>query len=186
LLIFEKQNTLAPLILTLESEGVGGITGQVPTIAIRRATTIDSYLDFQGYTFKSAGWLEKYEPMTEVESGDYTYFLNLNDINEIVIGDILSIEYYYDDNGVVRRDQETLLVVESILQIPTDTATLISVLGGNLTIDQANQLKEVWQILGLDPANPMIVSKTSRTAGAITQNIQKNVPIAGSIKVTRL
>lgn len=186
MLIYEKQLTLAPLILTLEQEDVGGLTGQTPTIAIRDATTIDSYLDFTGFTWKSSGWTTKYQTLTEVEEGDYTYFLNLAAIAAVDIGDILSIEYYYDDSGVTRRDQETLVVVESISDIPTDTAAAIGSLGGALTPEQAQRLKEIWQILGLDPSYPLVVSKTSRTVDDIEQTIQKNVPFAGSITVTRL
>ncbi len=56
-----------------------------------------------------------------------------------------------------------------------------------LTPTQATQLLEVFRILGLDPTAPLIVSKTSRTAGGtITQTVEENVPVAGSVRVTRL
>lgn len=186
MLIFEKQNPSAPLVLTLESEELGGITGAAPTIAVRDATTLDSYLDFSGFTFKSSGWTTKYATMTEVEAGDYTYWMNLAAMTAVSIGDILSIEYYYDDNGITRRDQETLLVVESIYNIPTDTASLVTAGAGSLTPEQATQLKELWQVLGLDSSHPMVVSKTSRKVDQIDQTIQQNVPFAGHITVTRL
>lgn len=186
MLIFEKKTALAPLILLLEQDGAGGIVGQTPTISIRNAVTISSYLDFGDFTFKSTGWIEQYEPMTEIGEGEYSYQLSLSSIAAIDIGDILSIVYRYDDGGLLRTDQETLIVVESIAAIPTDTATLIGATGGALTPTQAAHLKETWQILGLDPANPMVVSTTSRTADVITQSIQKDVPLAGHIQVTRL
>lgn len=188
MLIYEKQNPAAPLVLTLEGEDVGGIVGQTPTIAVRDATTLDSYLDFGDFTFKSSAWTTKYQPLTEVEAGDYTYWLNLNAMGVISIGDVMSIEYYFDDGVATnpRRDQETLLVVESIHNIPTDTAALVGGGGGNLSPAQATQLKEVWQILGLDAANPMVVSKNTRKVDAIDQIIQANVPFAGHITVTRL
>jgi hypothetical protein len=186
LLIFEKNTTFAPLTLTLEREDIGGITGAIPTIAIRNAITIDSYLDFTGFTFKSTGWTTKYEPMMEVEEGDYTYFLNLDAITAINVGDMLSVEFHYDDGSVVHREQETVAVVESLFNIATDTSSLINIVGGTLTLAQATQLMEVWQILGLDSANPLNVCKTSRSAGLITQSIQKNVPVAGNVRVTRL
>jgi hypothetical protein len=186
LLIFEKQQTLAPLVLTLEQENIGGLLGKVPMIGIRDATSLDSYLDFAGFTFKSSGWTEKYEPMSEVERGHYTYLLSLSAIAALDIGAILSIEYSYEDGGIIRVDQETMIVVESIAAIPTDTATLIGVTGGVLTPAQAAQLKETWQILGLDAANPMVVSTTSRTVDTVSQTIQKDVPLAGHITVTRL
>ena len=188
MLIYEKQNATAPLVLTLEQEDVGGITGAAPTFAVRDATTLDSYLDFGDFTWKSAGWITKYQALTEVESGDYTYWMNLNAIAAISIGDILSVEYYYDDGVATNplRAQETMMVVESIHNIPTDTAALVAGGGGSLTPDQATQLKEVWQILGLDAANPMVVSTNSRKVDAIDQSIQKNVPFARHITVTRL
>jgi hypothetical protein len=187
-LIYEKQNPTAPLVLTLEREDEGGITGAVPTFAVRDATTLDSYLDFDDFTFKSSGWGTKYEPLTEVESGDYTYWMNLNAMTSISIGDILSVEYYYDDGVATNplREQETMMVVESINNIPTDTAALVGGGGGNLTPAQATQLQEVWQILGLDIANPMVVSKNTRKVDLIDQTIQQNVPFAGHITVTRL
>jgi hypothetical protein len=186
LLIFEKQLVSAPLILTLEQEDVGGVTGQAPTLAIRDATSIGSYLDFTDYTFKSAGWTTKYQPLVEIEDGGYVFRMNLAAIAAISIGDILSAEYYYDDGGVVRRDQETMIIVESIHAIPTDTAAIIGGSGGGLTPAQATQLKELWQVLGLDIANPMIVSKNSRRVDAIDQIIQTDVPFAGHITVSRL
>lgn len=187
MLIYEKQLTSAPIILTLEQEDVGGVVGQAPTVAVRDATTLDSYLDFGDFTFKSAGWINKYQTLTEVEEGDYTYWMNLAAIAAISIGDILSIEYYYDDTGITRRDQETMLVVESVHSIPTDVAALVGGGGGgSLTVAQAAQLKEIWQIMGLDAANPLVVSKNSRKVASVDQTIQKDVPFAGHITITRL
>lgn len=40
-----------------------------------------------------------------------------------------------------------------------------------LTSAQATMLLEMYQLLGLDPTRPLIVTQTQRTAGAITQNI---------------
>ena len=55
-----------------------------------------------------------------------------------------------------------------------------------LTTIQATQLLELFRILGLDPTTPLIVSKTSRTAGGtISQTVEENVPVAGSVKITR-
>lgn len=188
MLIYEKARTNAPFTLTIDQEGVGGVTGQAPTLAMRNATTTNSYLDWSDLTFKTSGWTTKYIAMTEVERGHYTFLVNLSIITGITVGSILSMEYHVDDTmSVVGEDQETLLVVETIEQIATDTAALVAAGGTGLTPAQATQLQEVWQILGLDISNPLVVSKTARAAGSvISQTIQENVPLAGSVTVTRL
>lgn len=185
-LIFEKQYTIAPFNLTLDQEGVGGITGEAPTLALRDATTTGSYLDFGDLTFKTSGWTFKYVTMSEVERGHYTFFLNPSIISGISVGTMLSAEYRLDSGPAKKGDdQETALFVESIVEIPTDTAALVAALPIGLTPDQATWLQEVWQILGLDITAPLTVSKTSRTASTISQDIEENVPTAGSVKVTR-
>lgn len=46
---------------------------------------------------------------------------------------------------------------------------------GSLTPSQANMLLELYQLMGLDPSKPLIVSLTERTAGAsIHQTIETN------------
>lgn len=188
MLIFEKQETEAPLILTIDQEGTGGMTGQAPTVALRDATTLDTYLDFNDLTFKNAGWATKYTPLTEVERGHYTLLLNAAIISGISVGTMLAAEYNLDGSGLAKGEDHDLMVfVESILEIPTDTAALIAALPIGLTPDQATWLQEVWQILGLDMANPLTVSKTARSAGSVIgQNIEKDVPLAGSVRVTRV
>lgn len=70
-------------------------------------------------------------------------------------------------------------------RILADLGALIAA-GGNLTPDQATQLIETWQVLGLDPQHPLIVDSISRVAGtAVTQSIEENVPVAGSVRITK-
>jgi len=38
-----------------------------------------------------------------------------------------------------------------------------------MSAEQATQLKELWQIEGLDPNNPMTATKTTRAVAAILQ-----------------
>ena len=73
-------------------------------------------------------------------------------------------------------------------KILTDLAAILTALGSGVELSptQTVQLKEVWQVLGLDPTNVLTVSKTARTAGtAVTQTIQEDVPVAGSVRVTK-
>lgn len=188
MLIFEKQETEAPLILTIDQEGSGGLTGQTPTVALRDATTLDMYLDWSDFTFKNAGWTTKYQSLSEVERGHYTLLLNPSITTSFTVGMMLAAEYHLDAAGLLKGDDHDLLLfVESIIEIPTDTAALIAALPIGLTPAQAIWLQEIWQILGLDLGNPLTVSKTQRTAGsAISQTIEKDVPLAGSVRVTRI
>ncbi len=50
------------------------------------------------------------------------------------------------------------------------TRTLTSGAGG-LTTEQANQLQDIFRIHGLDEANPLEVTPTSRTAGGVVQDV---------------
>ena len=61
-----------------------------------------------------------------------------------------------------------------IMQVPTT---------GALTGPQANMLLEMYELLGLDPAKPLIVTQTTRSAGTINQNITGN---ASTTTVTRV
>lgn len=189
--LFEKDETFAPLTLTIDQEGSGGLTGQVPTVALRDARSPGpphSYFDFADGTFKTVGWTTKYQPMTEVERGHYTFEWNPSLFAAITVGSYLAAEYHLDGGtNLLGDDHDLILIVESIAEIPSDTAALISTIGTGLTPAQATQLMEIWQIHGLDNTNPLVVSPTQRSAGsAITQSIEENVPVAGSCTVTRL
>jgi len=72
-------------------------------------------------------------------------------------------------------------------KILEDLASILTAVsaGGALTPAQDTRLEEIWQILGLDIANPLIVSKIARQAAAVEQTVEENVPAAGSVKVTR-
>lgn len=52
-----------------------------------------------------------------------------------------------------------------------------------LTTEQATQLLEMFKLHGLDPSAPLVVTTTTREAGAITQNINDNG--SGTVTVTR-
>lgn len=52
-----------------------------------------------------------------------------------------------------------------LMQIPTSGS------GSGLTTNQATMLLEMYELLGLDPAKPLIVTGTNRSAGSINQHI---------------
>lgn len=197
-LLYETQEVEASLDLTIEQDGTGGLTGLTPTVAVRRAATTDSYLDFADNTFKTIGWTTKYASMLEAERGHYTYSLDLSALS-LTPGDTLSVEYRVDESGVIGDAQDAIVVVESLYQIPDNVWDVLVAShnlpgtfgeavqsGAALTPTQATQLLEIYRILGLDPLAPLIVSKTARTAGPISQKIEENVPVAGSVRITRL
>jgi len=58
-----------------------------------------------------------------------------------------------------------------------------AVSAGGLSVDEAAQLFDVWQRLGLDPDNPMVTTATSIEAGGVTQAIDETA--GPTITVTR-
>lgn len=121
--IAEATDTAVPLSLTIDQEGVGGVTGQSPTVALRNATTVDSYLDFGDNTFKTVGWTTKYASMTEIERGHYFRSFDATAAS-IAAGTVLSAEYRVDDGGSILGDDHDLIrFVTSIDDIPGDVGS---------------------------------------------------------------
>ncbi len=54
--------------------------------------------------------------------------------------------------------------------------------GSGLSTEQASQLSELHKLSGLDPAAPLAVTQTQRTAGNISQSISET---SGTVTVTR-
>jgi len=171
MIIAERTDTAVPLTLTLDQEGVGGVVGKAPTVALRDATTLDSYMDWADYQFKTGGWTNKYGSMDEIERGHYTRIFNLSMLG-LDSGTFLSVEYHVDDGAEVIGDTSELLLAVNAVYSISPTGTLV---------------EEIHRILGLDPDHPLVVSKVQRAAGGnIVQRIEENVPFAGAVKVTRL
>ena len=100
-----------PLDLTIEQEDVGGVTGKSPTVRLRDATTVDSYLDFSDNTFKTAGWTTQNASMSEVGRGHYTRTLDLSLITALVLGNALVAEYFVDDGGDVVGEAHDVILI---------------------------------------------------------------------------
>ena len=64
-----------PLELTVNLIGTGGVAGLACTVAIRLAGSAGFYLDWATNTFKNAGWVTQFEPMTDIGNGDYEAIL---------------------------------------------------------------------------------------------------------------
>lgn len=111
MILAEPADTLVPLMLTVEEPGAGGVTGLVPTVAVRR-TSDGFYLDWDDNTFKSSGWVTKYGDMTEIERGHY--YRNLNAAAALAVqGDRWAAEYHVsggdDSDLIVFEDHSTVL-----------------------------------------------------------------------------
>ena len=93
----------------------------------------------------------------------------------LVAGDGTNIENIVTDmNNTVNEINANVTNIENIL-----TAS-----GGGLTTEQATQLRELYDVFGLDPTKPLVVTLDARTAGA---NISQSITTTASqTTVTRI
>lgn len=117
----ETLDTLVPLKLTINQEGVGGVTGLSPTVAVRNAATTNSYLDFADGTFKTGGWTLRDAPLTDIGDGHYQRNLNAAGVTGMAPGLVVATEYAVDNGSdIVGTDSDLIRFVASIDDIPTD------------------------------------------------------------------
>lgn len=110
----EKSLTAYPLSLFVVENGVG-VTGLSCTVALRNATTTDSYLDFSDGTFKTSGWTLQFAPLTEIGTGRYHRLLNAFTTTGLVEGMILAAEYSDGTNATMELLQVTKLQAQVTL-----------------------------------------------------------------------
>ena len=108
--IVTSPDLTVPLELTIEQEGVGGVTGQLPSVRVRDGATVNSFLDWGDNTFKSAGWAERDHLLTEVGDGHYNASLDLDAIGSVV-GNIFIAQYTVNDGGDVIGDAHDVVLV---------------------------------------------------------------------------
>jgi hypothetical protein len=100
-----------PLTLVVNRAGSGGITGLVPTVALRKGSDPTQYLDWGDSTFKASGWTSKYANLSEVERGHYQKLLSLPSISA-ADGESYVAQFYVNNGGDVKGESEdTILVV---------------------------------------------------------------------------
>lgn len=75
--------------------------------------------------------------------------------------------------------------VVNVNQVSVRTSNSAGLANAQFTPVEAAQLREVWQIHGLDSDNPMVVNETSRTAGDIDQTFTEDFPTPGDITTQR-
>jgi hypothetical protein len=147
-------STAFPLTLTLTKEDVGGLTGLSPTVSVRLGSDETYYLDWDDQTFKTSGWVDKATQMVEVGGGHYTKPINISTLIGVSPGDSLIPEFAVDGG-------------DDLKGAASDTIVLVSSFA---------KLKEIWQILGLDSSQPLIVSATDRATGS---NIAQTITVVG-------
>jgi hypothetical protein len=59
-------------------------------------------------------------------------------------------------------------------ELSPELAYLLTLENTSLTANQATMLLEMYELLGLDPSKPLVVTKTARVAGSIAQTITSN------------
>ncbi len=127
-------------------------------IEIRRKSD-GFYYDFNDSTFKAAGWTTRQQAMTELDATNSAG------------------TYYYDFNTSGLSDDEYFIRVTSVTAVNVPQEGELKV--GGL----AEQVKEVWQELNLDPSNPVTRTETSTSFDDVTVTHTGNPEI--SITSTR-
>jgi hypothetical protein len=108
----ERTETQVPLELVVTQSGIGGITGLVPVARIRDGNTPNSYLDFNDFTFKIAGWVAQTISLTEVGNGFYTEFLDLTAITNLPDAThYLNAEFIVSGAGAVKGSGLTQILL---------------------------------------------------------------------------
>jgi len=79
----------AALPISLAVSSGGGVSGLSVTMAIRDGSTLDSYLDFNDLTFKTSGWANQTEALTDQSGGYYAELLNVGGITNLPIANLI-------------------------------------------------------------------------------------------------
>jgi hypothetical protein len=116
-----EAGTSFPLTLVVNRAGVGGVTGLVPTVALRRGDLPAQYLDWSDLTFKTSGWTTKYGTLAEVERGHYQRMLSLSAIGAAVDSSYVA-QFSVNNGGDVRGEAEDVILV--VPRVSTDVTLL--------------------------------------------------------------
>lgn len=110
----EKTETALPLELVVDQDGVGGVAAisPLPTVAIRDAATLNSYLDWADYTFKIAGWTLKNGPTSDAGGGHYQRMLDVS-LLPLVVGERFVAEFRVNSATQKGEDADLWLVTDA-------------------------------------------------------------------------
>ena len=115
----EVGETSLPLELVISRLGTGGVPGLTPTVACRNISLGGApywYLDWFDNTFKTAAWITKYAPMTNIESGYYQRILNVAALS-LPVGTKLNIEFSVTGAGISGIAADTYELTDTNAQV---------------------------------------------------------------------
>ena len=118
-IISETTEAALPLTLTVDKEDVGGLTGLSPTVAVRDGATTDSYLDWADDTFKTSGWVTRYQALSEVGGGHYQAILDVDALG-LSAGDMLIAEYMVDEAAAKGAAHDVVVIVAADSDLITE------------------------------------------------------------------
>lgn len=101
-----------PLELTVDKLGSGGVTGLVPTVSIRDASTVNRYLDWYDATWKTSSWVTKDAPMTEIGRGHYQRTLDVAALS-MTHGFRFAAEYRVTGTSAAGDDSDLFVVTSA-------------------------------------------------------------------------
>lgn len=165
--------TLAPLELTIEQEGVGGVTGltgvNAPTVRIRKQNTTDTYLDFADNLFKTGGWTALTKFLTEVGNGHYQSTFDASVLSPLASGEYLVAEFNVNSGSIVGEDHDIYIVTDAV-----DAAAIAAAVRDiNLAASASGSLGE-----------GVLVAKNSRLAYRLDNWVRN--PLTGFADTVRL
>lgn len=173
--LVEQASSQVPLVLTVDQEGVGGVTGLSPTVALRDATTLNSYLDFADGTFKTGAWTTKYQSLSEVERGHYQLLFDAGAVGAIAAGTILAAEYRVDNGAAIIGDDHDLLYFVENLNDLAASGDPMDLLPGTV----AGIVDDVWD-------EPVAGHQTAGTFGMATNQLSIATTAASGSSTTEI
>ena len=165
--ILVERNADLPLSLTVNRAGEGGITGLSPVVALRRATTAGSYLDWADGTFKTSGWTVKFAAMNEAERGHYVRTLDLATVPGVTAGVFMLAEYSVDNGGDVVGEAQDVV---SVVSTNTDTILLRKALTNRM--EESPGSPGTLILFDDDSATPILSQELRDFAGGSTIGVQ--------------
>ena len=119
------ERTQTNVVLPLAVSRDGGLAGMTAVVAIRDGNSSTSYLDFSDNTFKSAAWVTRQAPLTDLGGGFYARLLNVAAITNLPGSThVLVAEYTVTGNiggvDIGGVDEDHILLVDTLFDISSD------------------------------------------------------------------
>lgn len=111
------ERTQTNVVLPLAVSSDGGLAGMTAVVAIRDGNSSTSYLDFSDNTFKSAAWVTRQAPLTDLGGGFYARLLNVAAITNLPGTTHALIAEYTVTGNVGGVDEDHILLVDTLFDI---------------------------------------------------------------------